>query len=147
MTPKSHDTPKETLRTAELMRIAGIGRNTLRFYEAQGLIPKPRRTTSGYRVFGRDVLADLDFIKHAKGAGLTLAEIKELLHLGRTDQSTCGKVSQHIEEKIADIDAMVTVLSQKKAFLTTFLGTCGEQQPSTPCDVKRDGFKSSACCK
>jgi DNA-binding transcriptional MerR regulator len=128
------------------MREAGVGRNTLRFYEREGLIAKPNRTATGYRSFARETLADLEFIKQAKSAGLLLGEIKELLQLSRADQATCGKISQQIEGKISDIDAAMTQLERKKAFLAEFLGACKQRQPSARCDVRRKGFKESACC-
>lgn len=146
LTAKRAMVARDTLRTADLMRFAGVGRNTLRFYEAEGLIAKPSRTPTGYRVFAREALADLTFIKHAKDAGLTLAEIKELLELSRADQATCGTVAGRVEVKITDIDAMIAQLEKKKAFLAKFLGTCRNQEPSNRCDVRRRGFKVRACC-
>lgn len=128
------------------MRIADVGRNTLRLYEGLGLISKPRRTASNYRVFARDVLADLQFINQAKNAGLTLSEIKELLLLSRADQATCGKVSAQVEGKLAEIDAAMAALAQKKAFLTSFVGTCRATHAASRCDVRQKGFKASACC-
>lgn len=146
MSRKSFVVLKEVLSTAEVMRTAGVGRNTLRLYEGLGLISKPRRTASNYRVFARDVLADLQFITQAKDAGLTLAEIKELLQLTRADQATCGRVSAQVEGKLAEIDVTMAALAQKKAFLANFLDTCRATQAASRCDVRQKGFTSSACC-
>ena len=146
MTSKLSIKTNGILSTADLMKRAGVGRNTLRFYEKEGLIAKPNRTVSGYRSFAHETLADLEFIKQAKSAGLLLSEIKALFQLSRVDQATCGRISQQIERKISDIDATMTQLKRKKAFLAEFLGACQQRQPSARCDVRRKGFKESACC-
>src|SRR5205085_1478035 len=113
---------KATLSTSDLMKAAGVGRNTIRFYEKAGLIAKPNRTAAGYRLFPREALADIEFIQQAKHAGFTLGEIKELLQLGRGDQSTCGRISQQIEKKLADIATAIADLQRQKEFLTAFAG-------------------------
>lgn len=61
-----------------LARRSGLAASTLRFYEAQGLI-KSSRTQSGRRIFFRDVLRRVAFIRVAQSAGLTLQDIHEAL--------------------------------------------------------------------
>ena len=129
------------------MKRAGLGRNALRFYEDKGLIKSAERTRAGYRLYPQETLQDLQFIKHAKTAGLTLDEIKELLDLGRTDATTCGTVSIKIEAKVADIDALITRLRERKTFLLEFLGTCKPNNTTSRCDIRAKGFQPSACCK
>lgn len=68
------------LRTGKLCELGGIERETLRFYEAEGLIPPPRRSLNGYREYPADTLLRLQFIRHGKQAGFTLAEIAQLLN-------------------------------------------------------------------
>ena len=60
---------------------AGVGVETVRFYEREGLLDEPTRTASGYRQFDEDVIRRLEFISRAKELGFTLNEIKELLSL------------------------------------------------------------------
>ena len=60
-------------------RRAGVGVETVRFYERQGLIEEPPRRLSGYREYPEEVVARLWFIRRAKELGFTLGEIKELL--------------------------------------------------------------------
>ena len=64
-------------------RRAGVGVETVRFYERQGLIEEPPRRLSGYREYDDEVVARLGFIRRAKELGFTLKEIKELLSLRR----------------------------------------------------------------
>ena len=62
-------------------RNAGVGVETVRFYERQGLIEEPPRRPSGYREYDDEVVSRLGFIRRAKELGFTLKEIKELLSL------------------------------------------------------------------
>jgi MerR family transcriptional regulator, copper efflux regulator len=145
MTPNSPQAPE--LKTSDMMKKAGVGRNTLRFYEEKGLIKPTNRTRAGYRLYPVETLQDLLFIKQAKAAALTLDEIKDLLALGRTDATTCGVVSKKIEAKVAGIDALMTQLQLRKSFLLEFLGACKSRSETNPCDVRAKGFQPSACCK
>lgn len=139
--------PKKALfRTAELMKLAGVGRNTLRFYEERGLLRTKSRTESGYRIYDREALADIKFIQEAKTAGLTLEEIKELLDIARVGTVTCGTVSKKITQKLAAVESAMLALTRKKALLESFLGKCGSQEEKNRCDVRSEGIRVSACC-
>lgn len=69
------------MRTGELARRAGVNLQTIRFYEREGLLPKPARTTSGYRAYQPSDLERVVFIKRNQELGFTLAEIKQLIDL------------------------------------------------------------------
>ena len=135
-----------TFKTSDLMKMAQVGRNTLRLYERRGLIQRAHRTASGYRQYSQQTLADLEFIKQAKGSGLSLEEISELLSLTRNDGSTCGVVSQRIEAKIGELDVLLVRLQQRRAFLHEFLGVCAAKSADSRCDIARKGIQKSACC-
>src|SRR5215469_3080728 len=69
------------VHTGELARNAGVNLQTIRFYERQGLLPKPLRTASGYRSYQENDLERVRFIKRNQQLGFTLAEIKQLMRL------------------------------------------------------------------
>src|SRR6266851_4495169 len=71
----------EGFTTARLANAGGVNVETIRYYERHGLLPKPPRTHSGYRVFSEDSVKRLRFIRHAQELGFSLTEIKELLSL------------------------------------------------------------------
>jgi len=62
------------LKIGEFARLAGVNLQTVRYYERQGLLPKPSRSPAGYRVFSSDNLHRLQFIRRAKRAGFSLIE-------------------------------------------------------------------------
>lgn len=103
-----------TQSIGQVAKQAGIGVETVRFYERQGLIEDPPRTPSGYRQYPPDTVERLRFIRRAKELGFSLNEISELLSLGgdacaEVRALAAAKVSD-IERRIADLQAMVTVL-------------------------------------
>ena len=71
----------ETLTIGEVARRAGVGVETIRFYDREGLIAEPRRRPSGYRQYSAEAVRRVRFIRHAKELGFTLKEISELLSL------------------------------------------------------------------
>jgi MerR family mercuric resistance operon transcriptional regulator len=66
------------MRIGELAKRAGVNLQTIRFYERRGLLRKPARTTSGYRVYGASDVESLQFIQWCKKVGFTLREVKQL---------------------------------------------------------------------
>ena len=64
-----------TFTIGKIARAVGLGAETVRFYERQGLIPPPARSPAGYRLYDADAIARLRFIGRAKTLGFTLAEI------------------------------------------------------------------------
>ncbi|WP_188686996.1 heavy metal-responsive transcriptional regulator [Nesterenkonia cremea] len=89
----------------ELSSITGIGRQTIRFYERQGLLPEPVRTGGGYRRYDDQAIARLRFIRAAQAAGLSLSEVLEAIELRGTGQIPCAHVSGLLEQKLADVRA------------------------------------------
>src|SRR5919199_5139981 len=92
------------LTIGQIARRAGVGVETVRFYERQGLLEEPARKESGYRQYPEDVVARLRFIKRAKELGFSLKEIKELLALRVDPATTCAEVKARAQAKVADIE-------------------------------------------
>jgi MerR family transcriptional regulator, copper efflux regulator len=104
---------------------AGVSIDTLRFYERQGLLAKPRRSFSGYRNYSDDVLDRLRFIGDAKRLGFTLKEIKELLSLGVKSTAECGPVTRKAEAKLAAMNDEIDRLLKLRLTLRKMVETCG----------------------
>jgi MerR family copper efflux transcriptional regulator len=98
---------------------AGVNVQTIRYYERRGLLPSPRRRPSGYRDFQADTVRRVRFIKRAQDLGFSLDEIAELLQLRAARPRNRARIRaiaerrvQQIEQKIADLEAMRTVLRE-----------------------------------
>lgn len=72
---------KSMLTIGEVAQSTGLKNGTIRFYERRGIIEKPSRAKSGYRLYSSDVINRINFIKNAQSLGFTLNEIKNLLVL------------------------------------------------------------------
>ena len=109
--------PLTPLTIGQIARSAGVGVETVRFYERQGLLQEPARKESGYRQYPEDVVARLRFIKRAKELGFSLKEIKELLALRVDPDTTCADVRSRAEAKIADVEEKIKALQRIKKAL------------------------------
>lgn len=125
----------KSLTIGKVAERAGIGVETVRFYEREGLLIEPRRSASGYRQFDEDVVRRLEFISRAKELGFTLNEIKELLFLRVGPDTCCQDVKAKADAKIADIDTKVATLRKMKKALVRLSTACGEKEPTADCPI------------
>jgi MerR family mercuric resistance operon transcriptional regulator len=114
----------QTLTTGRLARRAGVGIDTVRFYERRGLLPAPARTPAGYRVYGTSAVERIRFIRRAKLLGFSLDEISALLalqdHGGRKSavKDLARRKIDEIETRIEDLSRMRDVLRSLEADCT-----------------------------
>ncbi|EHN8903611.1 MerR family transcriptional regulator [Enterobacter asburiae] len=100
------------MRIGELCAKTGLSKETVRYYERQGLldnIPQPNRSNN-YKVYSAVDLQRLNMIKHAKMLGFTLAEIAEVLAVWVDDKFTA-------EQKQASLRRKLQQLEEKEAAL------------------------------
>jgi len=97
----------------------GLSADTLRYYERLGLLPPPRRTAGGYRLYGDEAAERLGFIAGAKRMGLRLADIKELLDVRDRGQCPCGHTKTLVGRRLAEVDAEIRQLSSVREQLLT----------------------------
>lgn len=125
----------KALTIGQVARSAGIGVETVRFYERQGLLPEPPRLGSGYRQYPEDVVDRLRFIRRAKELGFSLKEIKELFALRVDPNTTCAEVRNRAEEKIIDIEAKIEALQKIKQAITKLTKICSGRGPTSNCPI------------
>lgn len=123
------------LTIGQVARRSGVGIETVRFYEREGLLAKPARTASGYRQFDEEVIARLKFIQRAKELGFTLNEIKELLSLRVAPGISCDEVRTKAEDKITDIDGKIKTLQKMKKALVRLTLECCEKDMNAECPI------------
>jgi MerR family mercuric resistance operon transcriptional regulator len=119
----------------KLANRAGVGVETIRFYERRGLIPEPPRRSSGYREYTEEMVPRLSFIRKAKELGFTLKEIDDLLTLRVDPTTTCGDVKRRAEAKIRDIEDKVRLLERMKAALQRLAALCQGRGPVSACPI------------
>jgi MerR family transcriptional regulator, copper efflux regulator len=125
----------KSLTIGKVAQRAGVGIETVRFYEREGLLVKPTRSKSGYRQFDEEVVDRLEFIRRAKELGFTLNEIKELLSLRISRNTCCDDVKATADTKIADIDAKLATLRRMRKALVRLSTACGKKESTAECPI------------
>jgi MerR family mercuric resistance operon transcriptional regulator len=125
----------EALTIGQLAKQAGVGVETIRFYEREGLLSEPERRPSGYRQYPHEVVRRVRFIRHAKELGFTLKEIQELLELRVDPQSSCADVRRRASDKIADIEGRIASLERMRKALESLARKCRGRGPTTDCPI------------
>lgn len=105
----------------ELAAASGTTAKTVRFYEAIALLPPAVRTASGYRDFTPATLARLDFIRRGRAAGLTLAQIREVLQIRDAGRAPCQHVRGLLAERLAGLDAQIADLHDIRTTVSQLL--------------------------
>jgi len=123
------------LTIGQLAREAGIGIETVRFYERRGLIEDPPRRESGYRQYPTNSVARLRFICRAKELGFSLDEIGELLVLRSHPDENRDRVRAKARTKITDIERRIADLKRMKATLTELADACACRRASEDCPI------------
>lgn len=123
------------LRIGEVAQRAGIGVETVRFYERKGLIEEPPRSTSGYRQYPEDTVTKLRFIKRAKDLGFSLSEVNEMISLRLDPTASAGEIRSRAKAKIADIEEKLRDLQRVRAALQHLVRDCDGTAPTAECRI------------
>lgn len=124
-----------TLTIGQVAKEAGVGVETLRYYEREGLVKEPPRRASGYRQYSEDVVKRIHFIKRAQDLGFSLKEIAELLALRVDPQTPSIEVKRRAEAKLVDIERKVEELLRMKRALQQITQLCTGQGPISECPI------------
>src|SRR3954468_3824700 len=119
------------MRIGELAAATGTTTKTLRFYEESGLLPPTQRAANGYRDYEPAALSRLDFIRRGRAAGLTLAQIREVIEVPDGGDTPCVHVHQLLPERLADVDRHIADLQVLRATLVQKRDHAASADPST----------------
>jgi MerR family mercuric resistance operon transcriptional regulator len=114
----------EPIRIGKVARKTGLSVDAIRFYEKEGLLPRPARTSGGYRLYHEPQVADLEFIQKAQLLGFSLNEIRELFSIQRHPQEPCLHVRGLIEQKLSLVHSKIAELQRLEKVLTAALRQC-----------------------
>src|SRR6266478_6429922 len=104
---------QDSLKVGAVAMAAGVGVQTLHYYERIGLLPKPERSAANYRLYSPEAIRRVQFIKKAQSVGLTLEETKQILDLKDHGRAPCHRVVELGQKHLQEIE---TRLSQLRAF-------------------------------
>lgn len=122
-------------RIGDLARETGISVETVRYYERIGLMPPPARTEGNYRAYAPVHLSRLNFIRHARGLGFEIAEIRSLLDLSAEPASDCATADRIATGHLAAVEAKIAGLTALRDELSRFAGQCRGSGTAADCLV------------
>lgn len=105
-------------------RKAGIGVETIRFYERRGLIEQPVKPRDGYRLYDQGTVERIRFIRQAQELGFSLNEIAELLALQTDPDADCADVRMQAIAKRGEVERKITQLKEIRSALDVLIATC-----------------------
>ena len=103
---------RDTLTIRDLASETGVSSKTLRYWESRGLLPKPGRMHTGYRVYPIGVVQRVQFIRKAKSIGFTLSEILSIFEITKQKGRPCETVNAWASRKLEDLDCQIAFLTQ-----------------------------------
>ena len=123
------------LRIGEVAKRAGVSIDTLRYYERLRLLPRPKRTSGGFRLFADQDIERVQFIKQAQELGFSLDEIKGLLATGGAEE--CRKVRDLLQRKLSELDERLKAMKAFRRVLARHLSAC---------EAELKDQRADACC-
>jgi len=116
-----------------LAKRAGVGIDTVRYYERAGLLAPQARLASGYRRYGELELSRLRFIRRAQALGFTLKEVRQLLTLSA--QRDVAKIRRSAQAKLADVEKRIAALDKVREGLATLITACPGHGRAADCPI------------
>jgi MerR family copper efflux transcriptional regulator len=121
------------MNIGEASKASGVSAKMIRHYEDSGLIPKTKRTMSGYRVYGETDVHLLRFIRRARDLGFSLAEIKTLVGLWGNRRRASADVKRLATKHVAELDARIAEMQAMRRTLVNLAEHChGDDRPDCP---------------
>jgi len=112
------------MKIGELARATGSNSETIRYYEKIGLLPRPARTDSNYRDYGLQDAERLAFIRHARGLGFELADVRSLIDLAEQPDRDCGQADAIASRHLSAVEAKMAQLARLRDELGRMIHEC-----------------------
>ncbi len=124
---------RRTRRIGDVAKAAGVGVETVRFYEREGLIQQPAKPQRGWRVYDKTQLRQLAYVRLARELGLSLGDVKRVQNVARGPRKAfCTEVRGTLAARLADIESRIAELERKRASLSDWLGQCAARTGDCP---------------
>ncbi len=116
-------------------KAAGVGVETIRFYERKGLIHQPPRPERGFRIYSGETAGRVRFIREAQRLGFSLREVAELLALQADPAADSGEVRERAAAKIGEIGEKIARLERIRGALGALIAACPGSGPLGDCSI------------
>jgi MerR family copper efflux transcriptional regulator len=135
---------RSAMNIGQAAKDSGLSAKMIRYYESIGLLAAANRSDSGYRVYSREELHTLAFIKRSRDLGFSLYEVGKLLTLWQDRQRASAEVKALARDHIATLNQKISELTGLRETLQELVETChGDDRPD--CPILKD-LASGGCC-
>jgi Cd(II)/Pb(II)-responsive transcriptional regulator len=135
MNPDPSAKPGISMRIGELAARAECQVETVRYYERQGLLPQPARSSANYRLYQAVHLERLTFIRYCRSLGMSLDEVRVLLEFRDAPDKDCGEVNALLDRHIGHVAARIVELQGLAAQLEKLRGLCRQADAAGECGI------------
>lgn len=119
----------------QLAKAAGVGVETIRYYQRRGILPTPARPQGGQRRYPEASLKLLAFIRRGQLLGFSLEEIAALITL--RDGTRCAEGRVHAERKLTELEARALELNRMRRQLKSIIDNCNANKRRLACPLIR----------
>ena len=123
------------MKIGELAKAARCKVETVRYYEREGLLPAPARSSGNYRMYGPTHVDALRFLRHCRSLDMTHEEIRTLLAFRHAPDQNCGEVNALLDEHIGHVAHRIRELRALEQELKSLRGQCQAVQASRDCGI------------
>lgn len=124
----------KTYTTGGLAKQAGLGIHTVRYYMRRGLLNPASHRPSGYGVFTDQDVQRLKLIIDAKGRGLTLGEIEQMLQLLEDPDTACQQMVEFYRGKVEELNRKIEELTAIRNRLVQGIDQCSTAADGERCE-------------
>ena len=125
----------ETFQIGQLATKLAVPVETIRYYEREGLLPKPARSGGNYRLYADDERTRLEFILHCRTLDMTLQEIRTLLNIRDAPEQGCVEVNALLDEHIGHVSERMSALRRLRTELKALRRRCEVPSASKDCGI------------
>ncbi|UWQ92871.1 helix-turn-helix domain-containing protein [Aliisedimentitalea scapharcae] len=113
-------------------RQSGVGIETIRYYEREGIVPKPTRAANNRRLYSAHDVGRLRFLKKCRELGFPLKDAKALLDLSENAEEDCQKIQELGQFHLANVRAKISELGRLETALEELTANCDSGNASCP---------------
>ncbi|MGK8639152.1 MerR family transcriptional regulator [Brucella anthropi] len=112
------------MQIGELARVSGVHLETIRYYEREGVLPRPARLANGRRVYSSADARRLGFIRHARELGFDLTQVRALLALQEEPEASCTEASRMAQTQLDSVESRIARLMVLREELRRMIAEC-----------------------
>ena len=135
-----------TIQIGELAKRTACPVQTIRYYEREGLLPPPERSSGNFRLYGERHIERLQFILHCRSLDMPLSDVRALLRYREQPREDCGAVNTLLDKHIHEVERRIEALAALKRHLYALRESCSDGRAAEACGILQGLSDASYGC-